>query len=654
MEKTDTVKKAKKKGILGFFGSILRFFVFIIKSLAWIFAWPYLFNGKYRTRLDETIKKYKSTIDLQSQIKIKRAWLIIKHKFLVIFRVFASSAIVWWPILLFYERAYLHPIILFVSIKTPVFLLLAFLLFLFIRRLRTVTTRFKQITTIAIMIVIGLGVYSLGNWIYDYSAYAYNFHYRISAKEISTLPETDYEKVHARVTVHGVAEKDRTEDTQDVTLAHYVRDIDDGEHYWTMGVEPSKTKWVQYLFGNVSQIFFTKGSSLSLRFDKESKEVSDVDFQFGEYLLFSNNIEQAAIKKLNALQYWRYEPADYSIYINRGSKENDKGEMVKDWVQVIPVTKWVGVLFPMPQPAGVIVIDQNHVNYFDKVLFGAGDYVSRSEIKETPYLKGQLLIPESYSVYMANCFRFYHSFFAPMPGNHEGDIRIPNIPNNFTNFPFKEYFRMSQSDSTGTAYDGFYHYIPLSPFGDKNLLSLSLFVAADDGNDVYYIDHKKTGTKMDGPSSIPSRVVDGNSNYDWSKAVPTEVSPVIKTVHGERHLIWKSAIQTYGDDERTQITFGKTELFFLVAKDLSASIRLEGREAATANWQSGFESIIDPPEGWKPPVTLSNSELEIQQQELLIPKVSDSLDLDDVLKKQIQEKDSVLYLKPKDTLTGIQ
>ncbi|MCI5050725.1 MAG: hypothetical protein MRY57_00235 [Candidatus Pacebacteria bacterium] len=648
METDIKPKKLSGNRFVRFGHSLWKFFVFIAKTFLWIVAWPYMFAGKHRTRLDQSIERLKTERYSEEHIRVHRFWMNIKYRFLKIFRWLAVWAVIWWPILLFFERAYLHPIVLFVSIKTPVILLLALVGFLFVRKFNRVKKTSNKIITAAVAITIGVGTFYLGEWTYDYCAYAYNFHTRIKAQEISVLPETDYEKVHARVTVHGVAERDRTEDTQDVTLAHYVRDIDDGEHYWTMGVEPSKTKWVQYLFGNVSQVFFTKGNSLSLRFDKESKEVTDVDFQFGEYLLFSNNIEQAAIKKLNALQYWRYEPADYAIYINRGSKPDENGEMKKDWVQVIPVTKWVGVLFPMPEPAGVIVIDQNHVSYVEKIFLGAGDFVSRAEVRDTDYLQGQLLIPESYSVYMANCFRFYHSLFAPMPGNHEGDIRIPNIPNNFTSFPFKEYFRMSKVDSTGNAYDGFYHYIPLSPFGDKNLLSLSLFVAGDDGRDVYYIDHKKTGTKMDGPSSIPSRVVDGNSNYDWSKAVPTEVSPVVKTVHGERHLIWKSAIQTYGDDERTQITFGKTELFFLVAKDLSASIRLEGRDASTANWQSGFESIIDPPDGWKPPVELIDSEIEIPEQEIIVkPTISQ----DSTSQVNTVKIDSVLYEKEKDTLS---
>ncbi len=490
---------------------------------------------------------------------------------------------------LFTLRGLYHPLVLFIVLKTPLAILLVSTIYFVVKRVKKREGAWwKKTWTGIIWTFAAVVVYTAGAMSYEYVS-LYRNHLRIRSVELTDMPLTAHEKVQAVYSIHSIADKESVDDTKDVSLPHMVRFNEaarrryglgqDAEYWFTMAVEPSSTKIWQYLFGHVEQVFLTPGNTLSPKFDEKNKEVAKVEFSFGENLILSSNVKTAAIKKLGFWQYFRYEPVNYSIYI-----PDDNG----DFVQVVPLIKWTGILFPMPEYGGVVVFKQGKAPYFEKVLFGGGEVITADKVTDHDFLTGQLLVPDQVALYAAQTFRFYKGFWAPSWGNHAGDVRVPNSPNSYTILPFEEYFVLSEV-SGGKAQDGLCHYIPLEPYGkDKSLLSLSLFVKGDDSH-VYYFDHKTSPEKLMGPTAIPSKVRDYMPEYDWHRQEPTEMTPVVRDVNGDRHLYWKTNIQAKSGDSLQIITFGKAEIALIDAADRQVCIHLEGNEAHPSSWQAYME-----------------------------------------------------------------
>lgn len=491
---------------------------------------------------------------------------------------------------LFTLRGLYHDLVLFIVLKTPLAILVVLSIRFVVKRVKKREGAWWKKTWTGIKWTFAaVVVYTAGAMSYEYLSLYTNYKTRIQAVALVNMPLTANEKVQAVYSIHSIADKESVDDTKDVSLPHMVRFNEaarkryglgqDADYWFTMAVEPSKTKIWQYLFGHVEQVFLTPGNTLSPKFDQKNKEVAKVEFSFGENLILSSNVKTAAIKKLGFWQYFRYEPVNYSIYI-----PDDNGE----FVQVVPLIKWTGILFPMPEYGGAVVFKQGKTPYFEKVLFGGGEVVTADRVKDHGYLHGQLLVPDQVALYAAQTFRFYAGFWAPFWGNHDGDVRVPNPPNSYTVFPFEEYFVLSEV-SGGKAEDGLCHYIPLEPYGEgKSMLSLSLFVKGDDSH-VYYFDHKTSPEKLMGPTAIPGKVVSELPNYDWNRAEPTEMTPVVRDVYGERHLYWKTNIQTKSGDSLQTITFGKAEIALIDAADRQVCIHLEGDEAHPSNWLQQME-----------------------------------------------------------------
>jgi hypothetical protein len=140
----------------------------------------------------------------------------------------------------------------------------------------------------------------------------------------------------------------------------------------------------------------------------------------------------AAIKRFDPWRYINYEPT-HVRYIR-----DDTGE----WVQVIPLIYWKGWLLPRPTFGGVMVIRQKTgaADGLSALLTGAGEWIKADEIGDYAYLRGQNLVPEQVSTFVAESFRFTHGFASPMPGYHLGDIRVPNLPGDQNDQPFTCFF----------------------------------------------------------------------------------------------------------------------------------------------------------------------------------------------------------------------
>ena len=153
-----------------------------------------------------------------------------------------------------------------------------------------------------------------------------------------------------------------------------------------------------------------------------------------------------------------------------------------------------------------------------------------NEIKQYEYLKKQNLLSDKIATFSAESFRFQNGFMAPMPGYHQGDIRIPTMPEDQNQQPFVAYFNFKGLlDSTeGTLC----HYFGLEPYQeDKRALNTSIFLPSS-GVDptVYFINHTKNEDSYTGSSAIASKVIESKKNYDWTKNNPAETRPYVKII----------------------------------------------------------------------------------------------------------------------------
>jgi hypothetical protein len=239
------------------------------------------------------------------------------------------------------------------------------------------------------------------------------------------------------------------------------------------------------------------------------------------------------------------EPSD-PIYL-----QNDKGE----WVQVVGLTKWVGLIFPRPVFGGVMVIEQRKPSdsFAERLFLGKGTFIPADRIAEHAYLRGQDVMPRQVTRYIAESFRFRRGFMAPMPGYHEGDIRVPKLPEGQDPQPFVVYSVVS--DTTGKLYN----YFGLEPFEEsKKGLSVSLFIPGDGMREIYYIDHTTSGTAYVGSSAVSAKIIESRKEYDWSHSYPAETRPFIREVGGRVRLFWLSTIVTRAGDGQGRSIGGRS------------------------------------------------------------------------------------------------
>jgi hypothetical protein len=132
---------------------------------------------------------------------------------------------------------------------------------------------------------------------------------------------------------------------------------------------------------------------------------------------------------------------------------------------------------------------------------------------------------------------------APMPGYHEGDIRVPKLPEGQDPQPFVVYSVVNEA--TGKLYN----YFGLEPFEEsKKGLSVSLFIPGDGMREVYYIDHTTSGAAYVGSSAVSAKIIESRKEYDWSHSYPAETRPFIREVGGRVRLFWLSTIVTRAGD----------------------------------------------------------------------------------------------------------
>ncbi len=303
-----------------------------------------------------------------------------------------------------------------------------------------------------------------------------------------------------------------------------------------------------------------RGTAASPSFTRENRV--SVHFDVGENLLFSRNSRIATVRSFGLLRYLTYEPADVTYLIDDGG----------EWVQVVSLIRWRGFLFPRPEFGGVQLIRQSDAGLgssLRRVLLGCGEWIRPSEIDRHRFLTGQNILPVAVSRFIANSFRFQNGFFAPFPGYHRGDIRIPDLPQDVNNQPFTGYFAFGRADS----HDKLYHYFALEPFDpDKQGLNTSLFVPADGIGRTYVYRHHRVDGSLTGVSAIAAKVMESRKNYDWTRSRPVEHRPYIRRIDGKTRFFWLTTVVTFKEGAGDRFIAGSVPEVVLTDAAFNSSV----------------------------------------------------------------------------------
>ena len=413
---------------------------------------------------------------------------------------------------------------LFLDIRRMIFpiLLFAALLWFIRREFQRPGRRAKAAVAIGAVTVLLLGFF--GPSLYHY-LWLYNRYQTLDLHELTELPLTDHERIQAATSMWALAH-DAVSENESPAEPDFVRA--GAEDHWTLAIEPAYP--LGRIFRGIQEIFDIDGRVAAPSFGEHR---IPVHFEVGEHLMFSRNAHTATVRTFGFWRYFNYEPAETIFF------PDDHGE----WVEVVSLIRWRGFFFPRPEFGGVQLFRQekhSFLSYLKLVFLGAGEWIPPEDIAKYPFLKGQNLLSKRVSEPMADSLRFQGGLFSPLPGYHDGDIRVPELGRDVNPQPFIGYFRDRKSNA-----GLLYHYFALEPFDvEKQGLNTSLFVPADGGGRVSIFHHFKNGQALSGVSSIATKIMESRKSYDWERNRPVEHRPFIKEIEGKTRFFWLTTVVT--------------------------------------------------------------------------------------------------------------
>lgn len=439
---------------------------------------------------------------------------------------------------LFVLRDDFQPYLLFVRKYIFIILFVLFVFLFSIYKIRRADTNGGKFTAVIIMSVIFGLLYFVGAKTGMYAfMQKYNIYKNLDLTEITSLPLSINERIQPFNNIRTMAYESIGE-TEEISEPQLVRI--DGENRWTMVVQPAKEYTWQRVSDNIEEIFSVPSNTAFPRFAGENRE--NVIFSIGESLSFSRNTYNAVVQKFNPWQYLNLEPSEV-FYM-----KNDQDQ----WVEVVSLIKWKGFLFPYPTFGGVMVIDNGlHTSkdYFERILFGKGKFISPEKMKSYPFLQKQNTLAEKVSRLQAESLMFLGGFTDPLPWNMHTSVKIPDLSDDQNQQPFVTDFDFAGIDTK--AYTGLYHWFGLEPVGDERTsLSYSVFIPSDGSKHMMYYNHVRRKEGFAGVSAMPVKVMESKKNYDWTVNKPVEFRPYIKDIAGKRRMFVLSTVAAKRKDTR--------------------------------------------------------------------------------------------------------
>ena len=505
---------------------------------------------------------------------------------LILFVIFAG--------LVFGGRAWYQPGALFLRKYFIVGLAVLLLLYLLYRSFRRSKFLGKAVI---FFLTAGLtaGVWFWGKPMVNYLALYYHFN-SLNKIELAELPVTNNERIQPINSIATLASQEALNETESASSPDFIRRAD-GRFDFSMAIGPSPRYPLQRFTQNLNQVISVSATSPSPDFSSANRH--PINFDVGEQLLFSKYTMGAAIKRFNLIQYFNFHP-DQVRFI-----ENASGE----WVQVVSLVRWKGVLFPRPVFGGVLVMDQYEpgpAKKVERIFMGKGRFVKPEDIQNEPWLKGQNLMPEQASSFTAESFRFHRGFLAPFPGYHEGDIRIPHLQDDQNGMPFVTWFNFD--GVAAQAQNGLYDYYGLEPYLEgKSGLNLSLFLPGDGSPEVFYMDHSKQESGLFGSSAVAVKIRESRKEYDWSASAAVESRPFIRDLAGKRRMFWLTTVVTKSDQAGKSFVSGAMPDITLTDALGRQVVWIEQENISdTKLWEQQILHEIGPTWGWVPePVSTS-------------------------------------------------
>ncbi len=439
---------------------------------------------------------------------------------------------------LFIMRDDFQPYLLFVRKYIFIILLILLVLLLSLRKIRKSDSNSGRFITLIMMVLFFGILYFVGARTGMYAfMQKYNIFKNLELTEITKLPLTRNERIQPYNNIVTMAYESVGE-TEEVSPPQLVRI--DGENKWTMAVQPAKEYMWQRVSDNTEEIFAVPSTTAFPRFAGDNR--IKVTFSIGESLSFSRNTYNAVVQKFNPWQYLNLEPEEV-FYM-----KDDAGK----WVQVVSLIKWKGFLFPYPIFGGVMVIENgahNTKDYFERLLFGKGTYISASEMKKYPFLLKQNTLSEKVSRLQAESLKFLGGFTDPLPWKMHTSVKIPDLKDDQNQQPFVTDFNFEGINEK--AYNGLYHWFGLEPIGEERTsLSYSVFIPADGNKNMMYYNHSKNKEGLAGVSAMPLKVMESKKEYDWTLNKPVEFRPYIKDIAGKRRMFVVSTIAAKREDSK--------------------------------------------------------------------------------------------------------
>ncbi len=473
---------------------------------------------------------------MKKPITLKKILLIVLTTLILLVGLFITRG--WWqPGILIVRRFILLFIFLVIAI--------VFLVFLWKRTANI----WQKIALVMVGLVFGTLGYLLGPGVYEYIS-LYNHYSKINKIELDRLPITAHERIHPynSIKVHA---RQAFQDTETATDFRFVKVGKD--YYFTAAVGPDRKYLFQRWSKGMSKVLATPGTKNFIDFSQRNQH--EVKFYTGDFLPGWKNIKRNVRSRFNFGKFFSYEPGETRLL------KNDEGE----WVQVVGLIKYKGVVFPRPVFGGVIVIPQNNNSIVSKLrrgFLGFGKYISPDEMQNYDYLKGQNVMPVRVVRFIANSFRFQEGFLAPMPGYHEGDIRIPDMPEDINPQPFIAYFNMDYKNPNHTGLLNFFALEPYSSRRDRandeaaQGLNTTIYIPGTTDEAIYYYDHAKRKEGLSGPSATAGYVMGTRKEVDWSRSAVQENRPFIKDICGtnKTQLFWFTTTVTSSDTSKSRLT----------------------------------------------------------------------------------------------------
>lgn len=380
-------------------------------------------------------------------------------------------------------------------------------------------------------------VFVLVTVIFGFSPHSYVTHYlyysEMDPEDLSNLPETRYDMVQPLNAIHTLS-RDYLVDVERSAIPD--RMMIDGLPRFVQAIEP-KTVGRQ-LMENILSLFSVSATAATPSFGGENR--IPVNFCTGENLYLGKNAATVAIRSfgfhgaLDFLRYFSYEPVDVKF------AKDARGE----WIQIISMIRWKGIFFPRPVFGGVQIIRQENcqgkLSSFKRLTIGLGEWIPKSEIDNHSFLVGQNLVPYKVVRFAAESLRFQSGFFAPMPGYHINDLRLPDLPGDENELPFGIYFHFGDKMKERNK---LYLYSSLVPWDEtKRGLNTSLLYPADGIGPLFRVRHQDLGHGYIGPNAIPQKIRGSLTDYYWKTARTVEPKPYVRDIDGVRRVFYLTTI----------------------------------------------------------------------------------------------------------------